>query len=68
MTNINLRCKTCGYTARRPLAATPGSRGVHETEPETALCPKGHGKLSRVDGIVVYYPPPAWGVHTRNRA
>lgn len=51
MTKITLCCRRCGYTARRPLANTVACRGVKETSAELALCPHGHGKLVRVDGI-----------------
>ncbi len=50
MTNVTLRCSTCGHTARRSLMNEPGSRGVHETPSEPASCPKGHGAMDRADG------------------
>lgn len=46
-TKVTLYCTRCGFTARRALANEPGSRGTHETSSETALCPQGHGVLSR---------------------
>lgn len=51
MTNVNLYCKSCKYTARRPLMNETASRGVRETSSERALCPNGHGPLARVDGL-----------------
>lgn len=53
MTNVTMICKTCGKQARRSLAVgfeSTGCRGVHETPPEPALCPAGHGRMVRVDG------------------
>jgi hypothetical protein len=49
MTNVTLKCEECGSTARRPLVYEPGSRGVHETKSEGALCPNGHGPMVRED-------------------
>jgi hypothetical protein len=54
MTRITLICPSCGHKARRPLQDQAGARGVHETEPEPALCPLGHGAMEREDGIVVF--------------
>ena len=51
---VNLVCKECGYTARRPLADQAGCRGHHETESIPALCPNGHGYLARKDGFKQY--------------
>jgi hypothetical protein len=53
MTRVTLVCAAdgCGYKARRDLADEPGSRGVHETSSEPALCPHGHGLLRREDGV-----------------
>jgi hypothetical protein len=47
---VTLVCKTCGQTARRRLLNEPGSRGIHETCSEPALCPRGHGEMVRQDG------------------
>ncbi len=49
MTKVALVCTTCGKRARRPLADQPGSRGVHETPAEVALCPDGHGAMVRLE-------------------
>lgn len=51
MTRVTLVCPECGHTARRALTLEPGSRGVHETSSEPALCPKGHGLMKRQDGL-----------------
>lgn len=51
MTSVTLICKACGHKARRELSFEPGSRGVHETSSEPALCPKGHGLMAREDGL-----------------
>lgn len=51
MTCVTLVCKECGHTARRPLMSESGSRGIHETSSEPALCPWGHGLLARQDGL-----------------
>lgn len=56
MPKVNLICRTCGNKARRELLLQPGSRGVHETSSELALCPNGHGKLEREDGGEVDSP------------
>lgn len=51
MTRVTLVCRRCGHTARRELSFEPGSRGVHETSSEPALCPRGHGLMRRADGL-----------------
>lgn len=51
MTRVTLVCADCKYTARRDLQLEPGSRGTHETSAEPAMCPHGHGRLKRLDGV-----------------
>jgi len=51
MPRVTLFCPTCGHTARRDLMREAGSRGVHETSSEPALCPRGHGLMKRQDGV-----------------
>lgn len=51
MPKVTLVCKECNHTARRELEQEAGSRGIHETSSEPALCPKGHGLMSRKDGL-----------------
>jgi len=51
MPSVTLICKTCGWTARRPLMNESGSRGIHETSSEPALCPRAHGLMVRSDGV-----------------
>lgn len=51
MPNVTLICRECGWTCRRTLMNEAGSRGVHETSSEPALCPKGHGLMVRKDGV-----------------
>lgn len=51
MVRVTLVCKVCGKAARRELMRKPGSRGVHETSSEPALCPDGHGLMTRADGL-----------------
>jgi hypothetical protein len=51
MTKVTLTCGQCDYLCRRPLNHEPGSRGVHETSSEPALCPHGHGMMQRADGL-----------------
>ena len=51
MTRVTVVCPVCKHTARRDLLAEAGSRGVHETREEPAVCPHGHGLLVRVDGV-----------------
>lgn len=50
MTNVNLKCVTCGATARRQLLEQVACRGVHNTACEPAFCPRGHGLMVREDG------------------
>lgn len=47
MTRVTLICLKCPSTARRELTNDPGCRGVHETDAEPAMCPKGHGRMVR---------------------
>jgi hypothetical protein len=51
LTRVTMRCEACGCTARRDLQREPGSRGTHETCAEPAYCPRGHGRMVRVDGV-----------------
>lgn len=51
MPSVTLFCRDCGKTARRVLTLEAGSRGVHETSSEPALCPDGHGLMAREDGL-----------------
>lgn len=51
MPSVTLVCETCKHTARRELMQEVGSRGVHETSSEPALCPQGHGLMVRQDGL-----------------
>lgn len=52
MTRVTLVCRACGHAARRSLLSREaGSRGVHETSSEPALCPRGHGLMVRQDGL-----------------
>jgi len=51
MTRVTLVCPKCCHKARRSLYLEAGSRGVHETSSEPALCPKGHGLMTREDGL-----------------
>lgn len=60
-TKVTLVCTKCDYTARRDLMMEPGSRGVHETSSEPAMCPKGHGLLVRQDGL----PQEKWAAWNR---
>lgn len=57
MTNVQLICERCGYKTKRPLLDQPGCRGTHETACQPALCPKGHGNLARVDGVLQQETP-----------
>jgi hypothetical protein len=52
MTTVTLVCTTCGYKAKRRLREQVSCRGTRETAAELALCPKGHGELVRVDGVI----------------
>ena len=51
MPSVTLICRECGWTCRRALMREAGSRGVHETSSEPALCPKGHGLMVRNDDV-----------------
>lgn len=51
MPKVTLICQTCGHQARRELMREAGSRGVHETSSEPAICPQGHGLMVRKDGL-----------------
>lgn len=55
MTRVNLYCAICWATAKRALVEGIGSvgvRGTHESACEPASCPKGHGLMLRMDGVV----------------
>lgn len=62
MPKVTLVCKTCEHTARRELMREAGSRGVHETSSEPALCPNGHGLMVRQDGL----PQEKWALWKYN--
>lgn len=49
--NVTLVCKQCGKTARRPLIDVSGCHGRRELPTELALCPDGHGRMEREDGV-----------------
>ena len=51
MPKVTLVCPVCDKKARRELMNEPGSRGVHETSSEPAMCPSGHGLMVREDGL-----------------
>lgn len=51
MPSVTLICNECRHMARRELMLEAGSRGIHETSSEPALCPNGHGLMVRKDGV-----------------
>lgn len=51
MPSVTLVCPKCNHTARRNLMLEAGSRGIHETSSEPALCPKCNILMLRQDGL-----------------